>query len=468
MFRPPVNRAMRILDRSFFQKICPISAARVHSPTDISHCKRSLERSKDILALPRLLTVVPDPTPDFAKTGKKCLLLQPEIKYDDPSSWSATLRELESDGKVTLIPYDLHLKYDYWTYDDIMSAIMPEDQIEDIPQGFSMVGHVAHLNLRELGHSGKTPLAEYKQIMADVLVDKNPKITTVINKIQDVGTENPFRTFQYEVLAGKDDLNVEVKEEDCTFHFDFAKVYWNPRLHTEHARMVSSLKRGEAVCDVMAGVGPFAIPAGKKEVFIWANDLNPDSFAGLKDAITRNKVHRFVRPFCEDGHTFIRDATTSLLNDSYTVTISKSITSRQRRASNSGNRSDKLVQDAQSEVLVQPKIFSHYIMNLPASALSFLPAFIGLYTPSQRTLFHPHSSTRLPMVHVYCFSTKSEDNVAEKKDIRSRISGLLKCEIDEADEKLELCIHDVRDVAPKKRMFCASFRLPEEVAFREV
>lgn len=40
----------------------------------------------------------------------------------------------------------------------------------------------------------------------------------------------------------------------------------------------------------MAGVGPFAVPAGKKGVFVWANDLNPDSIASMRDAITRNKV----------------------------------------------------------------------------------------------------------------------------------------------------------------------------------
>lgn len=121
-------------------------------------------------------------------------------------------------------------------------------------------------------------------------MDKHVEIRTVINKVDTVGSSDPFRTFDYEVLAGEDDLNVTVKDNGCTFCFDFSKVYWNSRLNTEHARLVSLFKPGQAVCDVMAGVGPFAVPAGKNGCFVMANDLNPHGFAGLEDAIRRNKV----------------------------------------------------------------------------------------------------------------------------------------------------------------------------------
>ena len=124
------------------------------------------------------------------------------------------------------------------------------------------------------------------------MLDKNPPIRTVINKIDLVGAESEFRTFKYEILAGDPSLDVEVKLLDCKFRFNYAKVYWNSRLNTEHRRIVDLFKEGEAVCDVMAGVGPFAVPAGKKEVFVWANDLNPDCYVSLRDAIVRNKVYR--------------------------------------------------------------------------------------------------------------------------------------------------------------------------------
>lgn len=181
-----------------------------------------------------------------------------------------------------------------------MTSLLPEDAQGEIPVGFATVGHVgaqsfyseqtritdlmtAHLNLRE-------QYLPYKKIVAEVLVDKNPQIRTVINKIEDVGTLSEFRTFGYEVLAGPDDMNVELSEGDCIFKFDYSKVYWNSRLQTEHKRLVDLFQPGEVVCDVMAGVGPFAIPAGKKGVFVWANDLNPDSYASMKQAIIRNKV----------------------------------------------------------------------------------------------------------------------------------------------------------------------------------
>ena len=105
-----------------------------------------------------------------------------------------------------------------------------------------------------------------------------------------MGEASVYRTFNYELLAGDPNLNVEVREADCVFRFDYSKVYYNSKLNTEHQRIVDLFQPGEAVCDVMAGVGPFAVPAGKKNVFVWANDLNPECFQSLEDAITQNKV----------------------------------------------------------------------------------------------------------------------------------------------------------------------------------
>ena len=160
---------------------------------------------------------------------------------------------------------------------------MPEDLQDEIPSGFNSAGHVAHLNIRD-------QYLPYKHIIAQVIMDKNPHIRTVINKTDSVGSENEFRTFSYEVLAGPDDLQVEVKEGGCVFTFDYAKVYWNSKLSTEHGRIAALFKPGEVVADVMAGIGPFAVPAGKGGVFVWANDKNPESYKCLEAAVEKNKV----------------------------------------------------------------------------------------------------------------------------------------------------------------------------------
>ncbi|GAB7352774.1 hypothetical protein MBLNU459_g3121t1 [Dothideomycetes sp. NU459] len=436
MFRPPINRAMRVLDRSFFQKKVSVSAARILDNKTISKCRSELQRSKDTLFIERLSNIQPDPLEPDVKLGKKCILLRPEVDgKGDKHPWSPKVTELAKDNLINVIPYEVKLDYDYWTY----------HENDEIPSGFTLVGHVAHLNLRD-------QYLQYKNLIGEILIDKNPGVRTVINKVDDVGEESEYRTFKYEVLAGPDDMNVEIREADCTFRFNYANVYWNSRLNTEHGRLVDSFSEGDAVCDVMAGIGPFAVPAGRKRVFVYANDLNPDSYSSLVDAIKLNKVDQYVRPFNDDGHSFIRTATAELLRTSHEVNIYKKQSRTEAKAG----------PPATLKALAQPRTFQHYVMNLPATAITFLPSFVGLYTEEDRALLP--ADFKLPMVHVYCFNTKSDDNVQEGVKICEEISEQIQFKI--TPQTPETTIWDVRDVAPHKRMFCASFRLPEEVAFR--
>ncbi|KAK4560819.1 tRNA(m(1)G37)methyltransferase [Recurvomyces mirabilis] len=464
MFRAPIHRGMRTLDRNAFRKTVPLKAARIFDNKNIFKVRSELERSKDALQQDRMGSVHPDPDPELAKIGKKCILLRPEMRSANATSITQANGQSESwphspmlDGLVTqelisVIPFDLQLEYSYWTYHDIISSILSEDEQGEIPSGFSQVGHVAHLNLRD-------EYLKYKSLIAEILIDKNPGVSTVINKIDDVGEENEYRTFRYEVLAGPDDLNVTISEENCTFKFDYSKVYWNSRLNTEHRRLVTIFNEGDAVCDVMAGIGPFAVPAGKKGVFVWANDLNPDSFTSLQDAVARNKVTDYVRPFNEDGRKFISTATAELATTDHRIELR-----------NKSSKKDPTAKPQVLRTIHQPKSFQHFVLNLPASAITFLPSFIGLYPPSVRE--HLPADFELPTVHVYCFSTKSDDNIEEGIKICEEISRQIGFEMRPAeisegkDGGVE--VWDVRDVAPKKRMFCASFRLPREVAFRDV
>ncbi|PGH14667.1 hypothetical protein AJ80_05848 [Polytolypa hystricis UAMH7299] len=493
MFRPPVNRAMRLLDRSFFQKTVPLAAARVFELKELNNISKRLLKSKDLLVEQRIIparVLESDRTEPYPwmsekkqKGDKRCLLLRHGIKVDDKSTWSPTLQDLVDARSIELHPFPLKLDYSYWQYGDIIAAILPEKEMEEPPVGYSQVGHVAHFNFRN-------HVLPYRYLVGEILIDKANNIRSVINKVDDVGSTNQFRTFEYELLAGDPDMNVIVHEQKCEFAFDFAKVYWNPRLGTEHERMVRKLKQGEAVCDVMAGVGPFAMPAGKKKVFVRANDLNPHGYRQMQYIIERNKVEDFVKGYNMDGREFIKKATKSLYTEKraeVVVTMKQKLPltqqqqqhqqqkeqKQQSRKSKDGDRSPSPPSRRmlfKTTTLTCPRTFDHYIMNLPASAIEFLDAFIGLYAGEQ-SLFQPTTDRKLPLIHVYCFSTNSADISIDHRDICERVSERLGFTITPEDigsEERELEIHGVRLVSPSKRMFCASFRLPAEVAFKEV
>lgn len=259
-------------------------------------------------------------------------------------------------------------------------------------------------------------------------------------------------------------MNVVLKEQDCEFRFNFARVYWNSRLETEHRRLVEKFGTGQLVCDVMAGVGPFAVPAGRKRIFVWANDLNPHGWEAMEDAIQRNKVKDFVKAFNMDGRDFIRRSAGEFLDyPAEKVKIEPKV--------RFDPKTKRRAPSPKPQFYVRPPTVDHYVMNLPATAIEFLDAFIGSYA-GKESLFEPHTDRKLPMIHLYCFSGHSDDEREEHIDICQRISERMGFTIT-ADDTIggpgnperELEIHNVRLVSPNKQMFCASFRLPREVAF---
>jgi tRNA (guanine37-N1)-methyltransferase len=48
------------------------------------------------------------------------------------------------------------------------------------------------------------------------------------------------------------------------------------------------------IVDVMAGVGPFAVPAAKKGCSVFGNDLNPESVKWMEINRVKNKVSAIV------------------------------------------------------------------------------------------------------------------------------------------------------------------------------
>ena len=259
----------------------------------------------------------------------------------------------------------------------------------------------------------------------EVMLDQQNSTRTVVNKTDSI--DNTFRFFKMELLAGEDNMVTTVHENGCTFTFDFSKVYWNSRLHTEHKRVVSLLQRGDVVVDVFAGVGPFAVPAAKKGCTVHANDLNPNSYEALVENAKKNKVVSRLHTYNLDGCDFLREVIPKLVDDSLKL-YSESV----------------------------PVICSHIIMNLPAIAVQFLDTLQGLF------LSVPHDrrdTIRLPTVHCYCFSKSEEPD----KDSREMVETHLGTHLAEGTYS----VFNVRQVAPNKAMMRVSFQLPPLIAFSE-
>ncbi|GAV28847.1 hypothetical protein PMKS-002324 [Pichia membranifaciens] len=488
--KPPRNPGMKKLDKSKFvinRNVWALFLPEIKYANEFLGRKGKKKSDESIvLSIPQHPSLIEFPKDTLSaslvslispKNPKlKAILLKEDIKVTDEDEKHVTednyepelLRENVIESTYLLLKklgpkykiYNIAFDFDYWSYDDILKAILPEDLIENCPSAFTVAGHLAHLNLKE-------QYMPYRNIIGEVILNKFPNIKTVVNKTNNITSE--FRTFQMEVLAGEDNFIVTQKECGCLFTFDFQKVYWNSRLATEHERLIDSFGTGEVVCDVMAGVGPFAVPAGKKPCLVFANDLNPESYKYLKENIETNKVSSFVEASNLDGREFIKQSPKILQNFKKSVPSIK----YNDKCMNSKSKADKGGHSTKKRTmnLDVPLFVSHYVMNLPDSAITFVDSYIGLFSNGYPSLSKEEvkqlTGYKLPVINVHHFEKYKEEEIEGdvEEELKRRMHQKVVEQLNFEIPIQSLKFHLVRQVAPCKLMYCISFELPEEVAF---
>ncbi|KAL7577523.1 hypothetical protein ACA910_015059 [Epithemia clementina (nom. ined.)] len=439
----------------------------------------------------------------------KLILLHPSVPYikelpDNVQELLQSYNILEHTSSGDRIWFTKQLRPGDFTASFILEQLLPP-HLHPPPSSFETIGHVAHLNLKDLH-------VPYRYLIGQVLLEVLPNLNTVIQKVGEVS--GPYRTYPYEIVAKRDEKDkkgsgstvVSFSEWGIGLHFDVQNVYWSSRLAQERRRLVKhEFQSGQWIADAFCGVGALCLQAAlHKKCIITANDWNPAAIHALKEHVQCNKLaHSFHQITCGDAYEFL--ASLGLSNHHQQAQIRL----RQQQQHLQTNK-DKNVQQQ-----LPPKLPSslphHVVLNYPLEAASFLGALrwwrssrSGRFKKKRDSQVQPPPEV-IPRVHVYIFakdrSSSSSNNgtistatteidatsnknnnerIMEEMAVKEVASHLLPVlpgqesassstdlistatkmtRWDELNQNFgcNVKVHNVRDVAPGKIVFCVSF-----------
>lgn len=242
---------------------------------------------------------------------------------------------------------------------DLFSALkdsIPEELQQFIPRSFDTVGDLVIIEIPE-------EITEFERLIGETILEVHPSLVSVFKKVEPVTGE--FRLRNVELLAGINKTETIYKENKCKFELDIKKVYFSPRLVTEHARVCSLVKKNEIILDMFAGIGPFSILIAKqKQAQVYAIDINPEAIYYLKRNIILNKVENYISPLEGDVREVINQ--------------------------------------------IPDKRFDRIIMNLPSMASEFLDVTLKVLNSDG-------------VIHYYEFASESDFPEKVSSDLRSNI-----------------------------------------------
>jgi len=176
------------------------------------------------------------------------------------------------------------------SYKDV--ARVPAELRPLLPTSFDVVGDIAIVKIPE-------ELTAHETAIAEAILRANTSVHVVA---ADAGVKGELRVRQLRPLAGPDRTETVHQEHGLSYKVDVARAYFSPRLGSERMRVAEQVQPGEAVVDMFAGVGPYAVLIAKRREprVVYAFDANPDAFRYLEENVRRNRATR-VEPRLGDG-----------------------------------------------------------------------------------------------------------------------------------------------------------------------
>jgi tRNA (guanine37-N1)-methyltransferase len=263
------------------------------------------------------------------------------------------------------------------SYKDFLS--IDENIKKKLPNSFDIIGNIILIKL-------PAEHVKYQKIIGDALFKSHKNIRTVC-RINPVSGE--LRTRKLSIISGDKNTITIHNEYGLKYYIDVSKAYFSPRLATERMRITDNVKSGEIIVDMFAGIAPFSINIAKyaNPKKIYAIDKNKYAIEYAKQNIKINNVLDKIEVIHSDAKN-----------------VYKIITAKNEKA-------DRI------------------IMNLPFSAISFLPYAFKI-------------SKNKIIIHYY--------DIMREEEIDNRIKELKLIAIDNNYKIINLNIKKIKTYSPRE------------------
>tara|TARA_Y100000310_G_C20702833_1_gene831563 strand:+ start:4741 stop:5571 length:831 start_codon:yes stop_codon:yes gene_type:complete len=167
---------------------------------------------------------------------------------------------------------------------DILKKKLTKKELELVPSSYDIVGNIIIFS------DFPKQLTKREKIIGTEILRNFNHIQSVFKKTKKYSGK--FRTPKLKLLAGKNDKEIEYKENNVRLKLNVEKVYFSPRLSEERKRISKKVKNNETILVMFSGCAayPLVIAKNTGAKKIYAIEINPTAHKYALENIQLNKI----------------------------------------------------------------------------------------------------------------------------------------------------------------------------------